>query len=321
MSPVQIITDLLRRLPSSVRRTLYTVLALLGLALAAADFLGVTSIGSVSMSRALELYAYISPAMGLVAVANVGKPPAERGGGRVRRGRRPVRVRAGGRRGGRVRRGGALSRRCGRVSRSGAAGSRPRSRRPPPRRSRSSRGLGRSPRRRLGAGARVGRLGVGLLVTTAQARGQQADQRRGTDHPERREDHPAALHRRRLAGPVVADLLLVGGGRRVTGHRAVGPVVRHRGEDQPRGAGDDGQAEQHRHRRQPHRTGASRQRDQHQAEHDHDRHSRDECRGTPADSHVALLAPRTPRRRHRQASRATYPLRPDRDRHAARRRT
>ena len=73
MSPVQIITDLLRRLPSSVRRTLYTVLALLGLALAAADFLGVTSIGSVSMSRALELYAYISPAMGLVAVANVGQ--------------------------------------------------------------------------------------------------------------------------------------------------------------------------------------------------------------------------------------------------------
>ena len=77
MSPVQIITDLLRRLSSSVRRTLYTVLALLGLALAAADFLGVTSIGSVSMSRALELYAYISPAMGLVAVANVGAPPVE----------------------------------------------------------------------------------------------------------------------------------------------------------------------------------------------------------------------------------------------------
>ena len=72
MSPLQILTDLLRRLPSSVRRTLYTVLALLGLALALADWLGVTSIGSVSMSRALELYAYISPAMGLVAVANVG---------------------------------------------------------------------------------------------------------------------------------------------------------------------------------------------------------------------------------------------------------
>ena len=76
MSPLQILTDLLRRLPSSVRRTLYTVLALLGLALALADWLGVTSIGSVSMSRALELYAYISPAMGLVAVANVGAPPA-----------------------------------------------------------------------------------------------------------------------------------------------------------------------------------------------------------------------------------------------------
>jgi hypothetical protein len=70
-------TDLLRRLPSSVRRTLYTVLALLGLALSAAQFLGVESIGSVSMSRALELYAYISPAMGVVAVANVGKPAEE----------------------------------------------------------------------------------------------------------------------------------------------------------------------------------------------------------------------------------------------------
>ena len=77
MSPVQMITDLLRSLPSSVRRTLYTVLALLGLGLAAADFLGVTSIGPVSMSRALEVYAYISPAMGLVAVANVGKPADE----------------------------------------------------------------------------------------------------------------------------------------------------------------------------------------------------------------------------------------------------
>ncbi|MET1060520.1 MAG: hypothetical protein ABWX84_13045 [Nocardioides sp.] len=77
MSPVQMAADLLRRLPSSVRRTLYTVLALLGLALTAAQFLGVESIGSVSMSRALELYAYISPAMGVVAVANVSKPADE----------------------------------------------------------------------------------------------------------------------------------------------------------------------------------------------------------------------------------------------------
>ena len=38
MSPVQIITDLLRSLPSKVRRTLYTVLAVLGLALAFADW-------------------------------------------------------------------------------------------------------------------------------------------------------------------------------------------------------------------------------------------------------------------------------------------
>jgi hypothetical protein len=74
MSPLQMATDLLRALPSSVRKTIYTVLALLGLALAGLELLGVSELGPISMSRALEVYAYISPAMGLVAVANVNKP-------------------------------------------------------------------------------------------------------------------------------------------------------------------------------------------------------------------------------------------------------
>ena len=77
MSPIQLATDLLRRLPSGWRKAIYTVLAVLGLALAAADFLGVTSIGPVSMERALQLYTYVSPAVGVVAVANVNKPAEE----------------------------------------------------------------------------------------------------------------------------------------------------------------------------------------------------------------------------------------------------
>ena len=74
MSPLQMATDLLRALPSSVRKAIYTVLALLGLVLAGLELLGVSEIGPISMSRAFEVYAYISPAMGLVAVANVNKP-------------------------------------------------------------------------------------------------------------------------------------------------------------------------------------------------------------------------------------------------------
>ena len=77
MSPITMATDLLRSLPSKVRRTIYTVLALLGLALATCDFLGINDLGPISLDQALQMYAYISPAMGVVAVANVGKPAEE----------------------------------------------------------------------------------------------------------------------------------------------------------------------------------------------------------------------------------------------------
>ncbi len=77
MSPLQMATDLLRSLPGPVRRTIYTVLALIGLGLAACAALGVSDIGPISLERALQVYAYVSPAMGVVAVANVGKSAEE----------------------------------------------------------------------------------------------------------------------------------------------------------------------------------------------------------------------------------------------------
>ena len=77
MSPLQALTDLLRRLPQGLRKTIYSALALLGALLATLVAFGVSDIGPVSLTRALELYAYVSPAIGVVAVANVDKPAEE----------------------------------------------------------------------------------------------------------------------------------------------------------------------------------------------------------------------------------------------------
>jgi hypothetical protein len=77
MSPVQALTDLLRRLPQGLRKTIYSVLALLGALLATLVAFGVSDLGPISLTRALELYAYVSPAIGVVAVANVTATPAE----------------------------------------------------------------------------------------------------------------------------------------------------------------------------------------------------------------------------------------------------
>ena len=77
MSPLQALTDLLRRLPQGLRKTIYFALALLGALLATLVAFGVSDIGPVSLTRALELYAYVSPAIGVVAVANVNKPAEE----------------------------------------------------------------------------------------------------------------------------------------------------------------------------------------------------------------------------------------------------
>ena len=77
MSPLQALTDLLRRLPQGLRKTIYSALALLGALLATLVAFGVSDIGPVSLTRALELYAYVSPAIGVVGGANVNKPAEE----------------------------------------------------------------------------------------------------------------------------------------------------------------------------------------------------------------------------------------------------
>jgi hypothetical protein len=71
MNPLTIATQLLRDLPSPVRRTIYTVLALVGAVLAGLVAVGVDRIGSLTVDRMLQVYAYLSPLMGVVAVANV----------------------------------------------------------------------------------------------------------------------------------------------------------------------------------------------------------------------------------------------------------
>lgn len=65
------IADLLRRLPSSVRRTLYVVVSIAGAALAVCQLVGWDDLGPVTVDQALQAYALLSPAVGVVAVANV----------------------------------------------------------------------------------------------------------------------------------------------------------------------------------------------------------------------------------------------------------
>jgi hypothetical protein len=74
MSAIQVPAEMLRRLPSSVRTTIYTVFVLIGAALGICQTLGVESLGPVTVTRALEIYAYLAPLSGVVAVANVTKP-------------------------------------------------------------------------------------------------------------------------------------------------------------------------------------------------------------------------------------------------------
>ena len=71
MNPLTIAADVLRGLPAGVRKTIYSVLALVGAALAGLVALGVDELGPVSVDRLLQIYAYLSPLMGAVAVANV----------------------------------------------------------------------------------------------------------------------------------------------------------------------------------------------------------------------------------------------------------
>jgi hypothetical protein len=72
MTPVQLFSDFLRRLPAGFRKTLYSVLIAFGGLLAGLVALGYDEIGSISLVRALEIYTYLSPAIGVVAFTNVG---------------------------------------------------------------------------------------------------------------------------------------------------------------------------------------------------------------------------------------------------------
>jgi uncharacterized membrane protein len=79
MSLVQPLSELLRSLPSGVRRVLYVALTVIGAVLAAYNLLGFKDLGPITVSRALEAYAFLSSATGLMAVANVTQHPTATG--------------------------------------------------------------------------------------------------------------------------------------------------------------------------------------------------------------------------------------------------
>lgn len=76
MSPIQPATELLRALPPPVRTAIYWAAVLIGGFLAACQALGVETLGSITVARALEIYAYVVPLTGVLAVANVGNKSA-----------------------------------------------------------------------------------------------------------------------------------------------------------------------------------------------------------------------------------------------------
>lgn len=74
------IQALLQDLPAPLRKTLYAVITVVGLLLAILQTLDVSNLGPVTMTQALQIYAFLSPAVGAVAVANVNKPVVESAG-------------------------------------------------------------------------------------------------------------------------------------------------------------------------------------------------------------------------------------------------
>jgi len=61
----------LRALPPGLRKTLYSLLTAVGGVLAALVAAGVKDLGPVTVDRLLEVFAYLSAALGVVAVSNV----------------------------------------------------------------------------------------------------------------------------------------------------------------------------------------------------------------------------------------------------------
>lgn len=77
MTPTRLLGQALQRLPEPLRKTLYSVLGLVGAALATCAVAGIDQLGPVTLTRALEVYAFLSAATGGVAVANVGNTSHE----------------------------------------------------------------------------------------------------------------------------------------------------------------------------------------------------------------------------------------------------
>jgi len=76
MTLIQIIPEILRRLPTPVRSAIYTALLIVGAGLALATSMGWEDLGPLTTARALEIYAFVSPLVGGVAAANVGRSAA-----------------------------------------------------------------------------------------------------------------------------------------------------------------------------------------------------------------------------------------------------
>jgi hypothetical protein len=74
MTSISVIAGQLQRLPANVRRTLYSIVSLAGLVLLVVQLLGWHDLGPISVDQALQVYAVVAPAIGVVAVANVSSP-------------------------------------------------------------------------------------------------------------------------------------------------------------------------------------------------------------------------------------------------------
>ena len=66
----QALGDALRSLPKTVRVWLYAVFGLLGTALAVAPQVGIADLGPLTLTEALQVYAFLAPAMASIAVSN-----------------------------------------------------------------------------------------------------------------------------------------------------------------------------------------------------------------------------------------------------------
>lgn len=75
MNPTQSLTGALQQLPPPLRTMLYSLLGLAGIVLAICSVSGVDDLGPVTLTQALEVYAFLSAATGGLAVANVQNKP------------------------------------------------------------------------------------------------------------------------------------------------------------------------------------------------------------------------------------------------------